>query len=107
VECYAHRSGGVVEQSSGSSARTRRAGAYSDEPSPNTSTPERRLGRVTRDADTDPLTTALIAIIHHLLLTHSRKRDPRRDLRRVIKAVIAGITPRAERERRLRRRPAR
>jgi hypothetical protein len=68
---------------------------------------ERRLGRVTRDADTDALATALIATIHHLLLTHSRKHDPRRDLRRVINAVIAGITPRAQRERRPTRRPAR
>jgi AcrR family transcriptional regulator len=68
---------------------------------------EKRLGRVTPDADTDALATALIATIHHLLLTHSRKHDPRRDLRRVITAVIAGITPRAERERRPTRRPAR
>jgi AcrR family transcriptional regulator len=56
---------------------------------------EKELGRVIPDADTDALATAFIAIIHHLLVTHSRD-DPdvvRRRLRRVIKALIAGITP--------------
>jgi AcrR family transcriptional regulator len=63
---------------------------------------EKRLGRVKPDADTEALATALIATIHHLLLTHGRhaKENPRRHLRRVINAVIAGITPPAEPDRR-------
>jgi hypothetical protein len=70
---------------------------------------EQRLGRVTPDADTDALATALIATIHHLLLllSHTRKADPRRELRRVINALVAGITPPAQPDRRPRRRAAR
>jgi AcrR family transcriptional regulator len=67
---------------------------------------ERSLGRVTPDADTDALATALVATIHHLLLTHSQRRDPRRELRRVVNAIVVGITPPAEPDRRQRRRAA-
>ena len=58
---------------------------------------EKNLGRVIPDADTEALATALVATIHHLLLTHSRDdRDHvRRHLRRVIRALVAGIIPKA------------
>jgi AcrR family transcriptional regulator len=61
---------------------------------------EKRLGRVTPDTDTDALATALIATVHHLLLLQSRKEDLRRDLGRVVNALVAGITPCAEPDRR-------
>jgi hypothetical protein len=68
---------------------------------------EKRLGRVRPDADTDALATALIATVHHLLLLHGRKEDPRRDLRRIVTELGAGITPRAEPDRRPRPRATR
>ncbi|SFP08013.1 DNA-binding transcriptional regulator, AcrR family [Amycolatopsis arida] len=53
---------------------------------------ERRLGRVTTSAEPEALATALVGVLHRLVLTAGTESDVHDRVRRTVTALVAGVT---------------